>query len=172
MRATPLLLSATLFSLLAITALPAAMAADATRQAEVATRGAQVMPFDLAATTHVFTKTSYGGVQQVTVRNPADTKQIRLTRTHLKGIAAQFRRGDFSGPTDIHGAAMPGLAELKSARSGEIDVSYQDIPSGGEIRYSTKNDHWVEALHQWFDAQLSDHGAHAMEGHVHPGMDH
>jgi hypothetical protein len=25
----------------------------------------------------------------------------------------------------------------------------------------------VAALHQWFDAQLSDHGADAMAGHMH-----
>ena len=38
----------------------AAQAADAQRHADVASRGADVMPFDLKATTHVFTKTAEG----------------------------------------------------------------------------------------------------------------
>ena len=38
---------------------------DAQRQAEVAGRGKDVMPFSLAATTHVFTKTAEGGIQPV-----------------------------------------------------------------------------------------------------------
>jgi hypothetical protein len=42
-----------------------AYGADAQRQADVAQRGAQVMPFDLSATKHVFTKTADGGVQRV-----------------------------------------------------------------------------------------------------------
>jgi hypothetical protein len=40
-------------------------AADAERRAEVAQRGAEVMPFSLKATTHIFTKSEDGGSQQV-----------------------------------------------------------------------------------------------------------
>src|SRR6476661_8385628 len=46
-------------------------ASDSARQAEVARRGADVMPFDLKATTHVFTKTADGGVQRVVAQSAA-----------------------------------------------------------------------------------------------------
>jgi hypothetical protein len=39
--------------------------ADEQRQAEVAGHGKDVMPFSLAATTHIFTKTAEAGIQQV-----------------------------------------------------------------------------------------------------------
>src|SRR5450755_1035852 len=95
-------------------------AADAQRQAEVAKLGADVMPFSLKATTHIFTKTAEGGVQRVVAKSAIDTKQVRLVREHLHDIQTQFLRGDFSGPSHIHGNEMPGLADLKSAKPGQI----------------------------------------------------
>ena len=141
--------------------------AEATRQEIVAARGIDVMPFSLKATTHVFTKTDRGGIQQVVAKDPKDVLQVRLTREHLQEIAAQFAKGDFTGPTHIHGAEMPGLQDLKQARPGEIDIQYTAIDGGGQVSFSTANPALVGALHKWFDAQLSDHGVDAMEGHHH-----
>ena len=146
-------------------------AADADRQADVARRGAEVMPFDLAATTHVFTKTARGGTQRVVAKQRADATQVRLVRMHLREIRQQFERGDFSGPTHIHGAEMPGLAALKAAPPGAIGLSYRDVEAGAELAYTTEDPKLVDALHRWFDAQLSDHGHDAMTGHAHPGAD-
>jgi hypothetical protein len=151
-------------------ALDFSFAADITRQEAVAERGADVMPFDLKATTHIFTKSSMGGTQQVVVKNASDTEQIGLIREHLKMIAAQFSKGEFSGPTRIHGAAMPGLAELKAAQPGEIKINYRKLKAGAEIIYMTQNPKLVVALHKWFDAQLADHGNDAMAGHDHSMM--
>ena len=133
-------------------------------------RGAEVMPFELNATTHIFTKTDDGGVQEVVVKNPQDTEQIRLIREHLRQIAGEFRKGDYSAPAQIHGQAMPGLAQLEHAKPGEVDIRYQDLDNGGELRFSTRNASLVAALHDWFDAQLSDHGADATAGHMHDQM--
>lgn len=145
-------------------------AADKARQEAVAERGADVMPFDLEATTHIFTKIEMGGIQQVIVKNASDTTQIGLIRKHLKKIAAQFSKGDFSDPSHIHGTEMPGLAELKTAQPGEIKIHYRQLKKGAEISYMTNNPKLVEALHQWFDAQLADHGKDAMAGHDHSMM--
>lgn len=145
-------------------------ATEKSRQETVAERGVDVMPFDLKATTHVFTKTNSGGVQQVVAKNANDTRQTQLIREHLKEIAHQFSQGDFSGPTHIHGTDMPGLAALKAAKPGEIHVRYKPIKTGGEIAYVTKKPELVAALHKWFDAQVSDHGSDAMEGHDHSKM--
>ncbi|MEO8309615.1 MAG: aspartate carbamoyltransferase [Caldimonas sp.] len=145
-----------------------AHAADEARQADVARRGAEVMPFDLSRTTHVFTTTTHGGTQRVVARNAKDALQVRLVREHLHEIEAQFRRGDFSGPTTIHGDAMPGLAELKAAPPGAIAIRYSDVKGGVVLTFTAADPRLVHALHRWFDAQVDDHGHHAMKGHEPP----
>ncbi|MYM96416.1 aspartate carbamoyltransferase [Duganella vulcania] len=144
-----------------------AIAADAQRQAEVAERGKEVMPFSLAATTHIFTKTAEGGIQRVVAKNIADADQTKLVRVHLHEIKQQFLQGDFSGPSHIHGKTMPGLEELRSTKQAQIAIDYRDVDGGAELNYRTSNPVMVAALHKWFDAQLSDHGTDAMEGHQH-----
>jgi hypothetical protein len=149
----------------------ATYAADAQRQSEVAERGKDVMPFSLKATTHIFTKTSEGGIQRVVAKNVADAGQTQFVRQHLQEIREQFLKGDFSGPSHIHGKDMPGLSELKTAKPGQISIRYKDVEGGGELEYKTADATMVAALHKWFDAQLSDHGSDTMEGHQnhHPG---
>jgi hypothetical protein len=147
--------SAAVWILFAATILPAQ-----TRQEEVAKRGAQVMPFDLEQTSHVFQKLDDGGLQKVVVKDPSNKKQIALIQSHLKEESENFRKGDFSDPAKIHGEDMPGLAELK-AGTGRIDVRYTALSDGAQIRYTTKDAKLITALHRWFDAQLSDHGHHA-----------
>ena len=137
------------------------------RQTDVAKRGADVMPFDVAATTHVFTKTNTGGVLRVVAKRKGNVAQTKLVRVHLRDVQQAFRKGDFSSPSHIHGDDMPCLAELKAAKPGQLAIIYREVTDGAELTYKTKDPHLVEALHRWFDAQLSDHGADAMEGHQH-----
>jgi hypothetical protein len=134
-----------------------------TRQGEVAASGAKVMPFDLEQTTHVFEKLDDGGLQKVVVKDAANKKQIVLIQSHLKEESERFRKGDFSDPAKIHGEDMPGLAQLKSGAT-KIDIRYTSLPDGAQIRYTAKDPKLVTALHQWFSAQVSDHGHHA-SGH-------
>jgi hypothetical protein len=143
-----------------------AFAADAERHAEVAQRGAEVMPFNLKATTHIFTKSQDGGSQRVVAKDPSDEVQIRLIRMHLREIQVEFRRGDFSAPARIHGADMPGLSQLRAAKPGQISIAYRDVVGGGELTYRSGNSKLVSSLHAWFDAQLSDHGPDAMDRHM------
>ncbi len=140
--------------------------AVAQRQAAVSSRGKDVMPFDLAATTHVFTKTPEGGVQQVVARHSREKSQLQSVRQHLQEIRAQFLQGDFSGPSHIHGQDMPGLAELRAARPGQFKITYKDIDGGAALTYTTTDAGLLTAFHQWFDAQLSDHGRDAVQGHA------
>ncbi|EEA04181.1 conserved hypothetical membrane associated protein [Burkholderia sp. H160] len=157
--------------LFAVPVLSSSAVAEVTqRQMDVAQQGAEVMPFSLPATTHIFTKTADGGIQQVVTKHH-DPKQIDLIRGHLAGIAQQFSAGDFEAPEQIHGNDMPGLAVLRTARPGELKIHYRDLPNGGEIVYRSDEPRLVAALHSWFDAQLSDHGHDAMGGHD-PGMMH
>lgn len=139
-----------------------AQRAPADRQAEVAARGAAVMPFDLERTTHIFEDRPDGGLQQVVADDPADTQQVALIRGHLQEEAAKFERGDFGDPAAIHGEGMPGLAQLRQGYK-QIDVAYSELSDGAQIRYTTSDPAMVDALHAWFAAQLSDHGGHAMD---------
>ncbi|GGS88565.1 hypothetical protein GCM10010156_53810 [Planobispora rosea] len=135
----------------------------AARQAEVAARSRQVMPFDLERTTHRFAKSATGGVQTVTSDDPADTEQVTLIRGHLTAETARFRSGDYGDPASIHGGEMPGLRELGQGHD-RIDIRYTELPAGAQVTYSTTDASLVEALHSWFDAQVTDHGRHAEHG--------
>lgn len=159
------LMAATLVAFLAVPS--HSHGAETQRQAEVAKRGADVMPFDVKATTHIFTKTRDGGIQRVVVKDAADLPQMQLIRQHLHDIRSQFERGDFSGPTHIHGQDMPGLAQLAAAQRGQIVITYQEVDGGGQLRYHTAEAALVLALHAWFDAQLADHGTDAVSSHEH-----
>ena len=146
-------------ALLSLTLAPACSSkALPERRAEVAQKGARVMPFDLARTTHVFESLPDGGLQTVTAKEPADTLQIRLIREHLRSESERFTRGDFEDPMAIHGHDMPGIAELR-AGAGKFSVEYAEISSGATIRYRSNDSTLVDALHRWFEAQRTDHGS-------------
>ena len=142
---------------LLVTALACQAKASPERRAEVAEKGARVMPFDLTRTTHVFESLPDGGLQAVTAKDPADTLQIRLIREHLRVESERFPKGDFEDPMAIHGHDMPGIAELRSG-AGRFEVVYGEVPSGATIRYRSSDRALVEALHRWFEAQRMDHG--------------
>jgi hypothetical protein len=58
---------------------------------------------------------------------------------------------------------MPGLATLQ-AGAERIDVRYVERSDGAEVHFASEDPILVEALHDWFDAQVSDHGDHAQHG--------
>ena len=134
------------------------------RQEEVAERGREVMPFDLDATTHTFETARNGGTQTVT-SDRDDRDQIALVRSHLRAEAEAFRAGDFDDPAAIHGDEMPGIGEMvEGTRSGEVDIAYAEVAGGARLTYTSDDPALVAAIHAWFDAQVSDHGAHARGG--------
>jgi hypothetical protein len=132
------------------------------REDTVRSQGADVMPFHLADTVHVFEKTPVGGVQRVEARE-GHADQVPMIRTHLRNIADQFAARDFSGPAHVHGDAMPGLAELRQAKPDALTVTYRDLDNGAEVTYVGTTPAIQDAIHRWFDAQLSDHGHDAMD---------
>ena len=90
-----------------------------------------------------------------------DPQQIALVRSHLRKEPTAFARGDFSDPAKIHWMTMPGLAQLHAGAS-RTAVSYLRTTNGASIRYKTSDPQLVAAVHEWFGAQVEDHGAHAM----------
>jgi hypothetical protein len=134
-------------------------AAQTQRQVQVERNSERVMPFRMDAATHSFTPTPTGGVQTVTVRN-GERQQILLVRSHLRKEARAFARGDFTDPAAIHGRTMPGLQALHDGAK-RLSVRYSELRRGAAITYTTSDPALVAALHAWFTAQASDHGAHA-----------
>ena len=119
-----------------------------------------VMPFDMSKTVHIFKMTESGGVQRVVAKDPGAADQITLIQQHLQYEAESFQRGDYSDPSLLHGTDMPGLKELQIGAS-HIKVSYASVPAGAEITFETTDLHLLTAIHRWFGAQLSEHGADA-----------
>jgi len=129
------------------------------RRAAVAEAGAEVMPFDLERTTHIFEPLEDGGLQTI-LSDDEDAEQVALIRAHLAEEADRFARGDFHDPSMIHGEDMPGLHALMTGHD-RITVTYQDVEHGGEVRYESRDPELVDAIHAWFEAQVRDHGDHA-----------
>lgn len=134
-----------------------------TRQEEVAERGAEVMPFDLDATTHRFVPLPNGLEQVVVADDPADSQQVNLIRQHLETEQHRFQRGDYTDPAHIHGTDMPGLATLQ-ARAADVEIVFSARPDGARLLFSTSDPQLIETLHEWGRAQVADHGAHPEHG--------
>lgn len=130
------------------------------RQEHVHHIGGQVMPFDLARTVHVFRMTENGGIQRVLSRDRDASEQIAKIQQHLQHEAHAFQRGDYNDPATLHGENMPGLKELQ-AGAARIKVTYSPLADGAEIRFETTDLALLTAIHRWFGAQLSEHGADA-----------
>ncbi len=158
LRSHALLRYATLAAALVL--LDVAAARGQTTQEHVHQRAADVMPFDVSKTLHIFRMTETGGIERVVAKDPAAADQVTLIRQHLRHEAASFQRGDYTDPAMLHGAAMPGLEELQRGAS-RIKVSYSSLPAGAQITFETTDLHLLTALHRWFGAQLSEHGADA-----------
>ncbi|MBK6009207.1 aspartate carbamoyltransferase [Ramlibacter ginsenosidimutans] len=152
----------TLRLLAAAAVLACSFAAPAqTVQEHVHGHGHEVMPFDLGKTVHIFRMTEDGGIQQVVVRgDAADPEQVRMIQHHLALEASDFQQGNFADPGHLHGPAMPGLRELEQG-ARRMQITYRPLPNGGEIRFRAKDIKLVTAVHRWFGAQLSEHGADA-----------
>ncbi|MDQ2736188.1 MAG: hypothetical protein M3Y55_14655 [Pseudomonadota bacterium] len=59
---------------------------------------------------------------------------------------------------------MPGLAELRTGAQ-RMRATYAPVPEGATIRYGSRGPKLIAALHQWFAAQVDEHGMHATMGH-------
>lgn len=147
------------WAVLALLAVPA-LASAQTRQEHVHSMSHTVMPFDVSKTRHVFSMTEAGGVMRVVVKNSADADQVELIRAHLQHEAKAFQAGNFSDPGKLHGTNMPGLDELGKGIAA-IAVKYAPLPTGAQISFETSDHHLATAIHRWFGAQLSEHGADA-----------
>jgi hypothetical protein len=125
----------------------------------------QTLPYATDKTETTYTRTVHGGVQHVVVKSASDSRQIKAVQQHLQRLIEQYRKGDFSMPERMHGKDMPGLAQLKMAKPDDIRFDYKSLENGGQIHFSSEYPQFVGALHEWFDAQISEHGNPAQSPH-------
>lgn len=75
------------------------------------------------------------------VKDARDKDQVVLIRQHLRREAEAFQRGDYTDPTSLHGAKMPGVSELTSHHQ-EITVTYSELPLGAAITFELRTGIW------------------------------
>lgn len=116
------------------------------------------LPYDSQRAVLSFSKTVHGGVQHLVAKSPDDSEQIKRIQDYLVKLVSEFRKGDFSETERLHGAGTPGLVQLKEAKSGDVSYEYEPFLNGGQIHFSSEYPKYVQALHEWFDVQMKEHG--------------
>jgi hypothetical protein len=136
----------------------------ANREEQIHQMAHSVVPIDTSKTLYLFKKTKAGGVQRVVAKDPRATDQAAIIQWHVKHETERFQHGDYSDPAMPHGADIAALKELQAGAS-HIQVSFAAaLPAGAEITFNTTDRHMLTALHRWFGAHSSEHGAHARSG--------
>jgi hypothetical protein len=133
---------------------------------DVHQRVQQAVPYALDQTLQTFSKTVHGGVLHVVAKSADNTRQIKLIQDYLLKMANDFRKGDFSETERMHGANMPGLAQLKMAETDDIKYEYKALANGAQIHFSTEYPQYDQALHEWLEAQMSDHVNYVIPEHL------
>jgi hypothetical protein len=119
-------------------------------------RGAQAMGFDQNKTTHHFELTADGGRIEVSVNDRADQASLAAVRVHLKAVAAEFSRGDFSKPFATHGEVPPGVSTMQQ-RKAMVTFKYQETPEGGRVTIATSDPDTLAAVHAFLRYQITEH---------------
>lgn len=138
---------------------------DAGKHADKNTSAHQLLPYAVDQALEGFAKTTNGGIMQIVAKPDGDTKQIKLMQQYLRQTAEEYGKGDFSSTERFHGTDMPGLAQMKAAKTDDIKYGYKALQNGGQIHFSTENPQLLKALHAWIDAQIKQHGNAVLPGH-------
>jgi hypothetical protein len=121
-------------------------------------RGETVMGVNQYTSQHVFEPLPDGG-RIVLQRKENDVNGEAAIRSHMRTIASAFSDGDFALPGFVHAMSdVPGTVVMKRLK-GEISYTARDLPRGGEVVISTKNQEAVSAIHEFLAFQRMDHRA-------------
>jgi hypothetical protein len=142
---------------------------DSTRAADsafaaVQARGQNVMGVDQYTSTHVFQDLPDGGRIVLDRNGMSDTADVATIRAHMREIADQFTRGDFTNPGLVHAREVPGTAVM-AARAATLSYTATDRPLGAEVRIRSADPEAVKAVHKFLAFQRTDHRAAGHEMH-------
>jgi hypothetical protein len=91
-------------------------------------------------------------------RSSADSAGVTQIRSHMRGIAAAFARGDFTLPGFVHDREVPGTPVMAAHRS-RISYVADTLPGGAELRMMASDSLVVAAIHDFLAFQRHDHRA-------------
>jgi hypothetical protein len=126
------------------------------KDADLKARGALAMGFDQEKTAHHFLLTADGGIIEVGVNEPSDVATRDAIRSHLKDIAREFGRGDFTKPFATHNEIPPGVTAMQQ-RVGSITFRYEDTASGGRVVIRTADRQARAAIQAFLRYQIREH---------------
>ena len=113
------------------------------------------MPVSMADAAHLFTLTTNGG-QQLVLSSTDNPAQVAAVRVHLLKLAVSLSTGDISDPSAVHGADMPGLAELGAA-AGRFSVTFVLEERGARLVFSARDPEVVRTIHRYLLSQIVLH---------------
>jgi hypothetical protein len=114
------------------------------------------MHFDQMAAVHHFLIETGGGTITLDAKDTADDATRASIREHLKMIAGDFARGDFSSPFATHGEVPPGAKEMARLKT-DIHYAYEETAGGGRVVIRTDRPEAVAAIHQFLGYQIKEH---------------
>jgi hypothetical protein len=120
-------------------------------------RGAMVMGFDQALTTHHFLLFADGGAIDVGVKNPSDTKNLAAIRSHLPHLAQMFTDGNFEAPMLVHDSKNVPGSKVMAARKSAIRYNYVETARGARVNITTTDPEALAAVHAFLRFQIEDH---------------
>jgi hypothetical protein len=121
----------------------------------VQARGHAAMGVDQYTSSHRFESLPDGGRISLR-RDPRDSAGVAQIRSHMRGIAAAFARGDFALPGFVHDVDVPGTAVM-AARRSRITYAADTLPGGGQLRLQTSDPSAIAAIHEFLAFQRQDH---------------
>jgi hypothetical protein len=143
--------------LLSLGSMPVSLAARQDHHGTGDQRGAMVMGFDQARTTHHFLLFTDGGAIDVSVNDPVDTKNRDAIRSHLPHIAMMFGQGNFDAPMLVHDSkSVPGT-RVMTERKGAIRYQYVETANGGRVNIATSDADALAAVHAFLTFQIAEH---------------
>jgi hypothetical protein len=143
------------------------MAAAAQKHGDAVDERHDTMGFSHDVSKHTFRLTAGGGAIELRALDARDGETVRAIRTHLRKIARDFEKGDFSTPEFIHGGAPDGVAVMIE-RKGSIGYRFETLPDGALVIISSKDRDAIAAVHQFLRFQIDEHRT-GDSGAVEPG---
>ena len=143
--------------LVSLASLPVSLVARQDHHANTDQHGAMVMGFDQARTTHHFLLFNDGGAIDISVNDPADTKNRDAIRSHLPHITMMFGDGNFDAPMLVHESKnVPGTKAM-TERKEVIRYQYVETANGGRVNVVTSDPVALAAVHQFLKFQIAEH---------------
>lgn len=135
---------------------------DASRANGHAEHGAKVdsrhdtLGMSHSASTHSFRLFDDGGAIELRAKRADDGQTVQGIRHHLKDIAGQFSKRDFSTPGFVHGYPPDGVDRMKELGAA-ISYRYEELPEGGRIMITTSSSEARKAIHAFLKFQIIEH---------------